>query len=145
AALARQDGGALAEALAVADPESVRRAPVDWSAHGEMLTLWIGRLWEADDPQEMLDAFWRTDPIRGAGLWLPAAVLPLQDARRFPLWAENSRRGYALLDDAAVLADLPQERYRLFQEGVAWLGAHHGVHPLELRAVLPAVPSAGVR
>jgi MoxR-like ATPase/uncharacterized protein (DUF2461 family) len=144
AALARQDGRALAEALAAADPESARRAPVDWSAQGETLALWIGRLWEADDPEEMLDAFWRSDPIRGAGLWLPAAVLHLKDAPRFPIWDENSRRGYALLDDAAALAVLPHERYRLFQEGVAWLCGHHRIHPLEMPAVLAALPSAGV-
>src|SRR5207248_1426586 len=47
AALATQDGAALGAALAVADPAGAARAPVDWPAQGEALTLWVGRLWEA--------------------------------------------------------------------------------------------------
>src|SRR5207249_9176671 len=51
-ALAAEDGVGIGAALAVADPESAGRCRVDWRRHGEALTLWVGRLWEADDPGE---------------------------------------------------------------------------------------------
>jgi hypothetical protein len=141
AALASQDGARLRAALAVADPAGARRAPLDWAAQGEALTLWVGRLWEADDPDEVLSAFWARAPIPGAGLWLPAAVLHLKDARHFLPWNEDVRQGYALLDDSADLGDAPAERYRLFNDGAAWLRERHGLHPLELPAVLGIVGS----
>jgi hypothetical protein len=139
AALASRDGARLGAALAVADPAGARRAPLDWQAHDEELTLWVGRLWEADDPDEVLSAFWARAPVPGAGLWLPAAVLHLRDARRFLPWGEEVRQGYALLDDAADLGDAPAERYRLFNDGAAWLRERHGLHPLEVPAVLALV------
>jgi MoxR-like ATPase len=139
AALASQDGTRLGAALAVVDPAGAKRAPLDWSACGEALTLWVGRLWEADDPDEVLSAFWARDPIPGAGLWLPAAVLHLKDPRRCLPWGEEVRQGYALLDDSADLGDPPAERYRLFNDGAAWLRERHGLHPLEVPAVLGVV------
>jgi hypothetical protein len=139
AALQACDGPRLGVALAVADPAGARRAPLEWSAHAESLALWAGRLWEADDPCEALDAFWRTDPIPGAGLWLPAAVLHLRDPRRFLPWGEEVRQGYALLDDGIDLGVPPAERYRLFNDGVAWLRDRHGLHPLEAPGVLAAL------
>jgi hypothetical protein len=139
AALAIQDGPAIGDALAVSDPAGGRRAPVDWKRHGEALTLWVGRLWEAQDPEEVLRAFWQADPIPGAGLWLPAAVLHLRDPRRFAPWDEASRRGYGLLDDAADRGEPPGERYALFNAGATWLREHHRLHPLEAPAVLSAL------
>jgi hypothetical protein len=141
-ALAAQDGDRLGAALAVADPSGVKRAPIDWAAHGEALTLWAGRLWEADDPAEVLSDFWASAPVSGAGLWLPAAVLHLRDPRRFLPWGEEVRQGYALLDDSADPGDAPAERYRLFNDGAAWLRERHGLHPLELPAVLAACGGA---
>jgi len=139
AALAARDGARLGAALAVADPAGAKRAPLDWPAHGEELTLWVGRLWEADDPAEVLSEFWARAPIAGAGLWLPAAVLHLRDARRFLPWGEEVRQGYALLDDSADLGGAPAERYRLFNDGAAWLRERHGLHALEVPAVLTAL------
>jgi 5-methylcytosine-specific restriction protein B len=143
AALATQDGPAIGAALAVADPGSGRRAPVAWQRHAEALTLWVGRLWEADDPAAFLQAFWQADPIPGAGLWLPPAVLHLRDPRRFYPWDEASRHGYSVLDDSADRGEPPWERYPLFNAGVAWLREHHRLHPLEAPAVLAAVGQRG--
>jgi 5-methylcytosine-specific restriction protein B len=139
AALAVQDGSEIGAALAAADPASARRAPVDWKGCAEDLTLWVGRLWEADDPAEVLRAFWQADPVPGAGLWLPPAVLHLRDPRRFDPWDEAARQGHAVLDDSADRGDPPAERYLLFNAAVAWLREHHRLHPLEAPAVLAAV------
>jgi hypothetical protein len=137
--LARQEGKAIGGALAAADPEGSGRSPLDWDAHGEALTLWVGRLWEADDPYPVLAAFWDADPLPGAGLWLPAAVLHLRDPQRFAPWDEDTRRGYATLADAADAALPPAELYRLFNDGVSALRARHALHPLEAPAVLAAL------
>jgi MoxR-like ATPase len=139
AGLARRDGKEIGAALAVADPSGSGRSPLDWGMHGETLTLWVGRLWEAENPLPVLTAFWEADPIRGAGQWLPAAVLHLRDPQRFFPWNEEVRRGYATLDDAADGAASPAERYRLFNEGIAWLRERHRLHPLEVPAVLEAL------
>jgi uncharacterized protein (DUF2461 family) len=136
AALAGQDGKAIGSALAAADPAGAGRSPLDWAEHAETLTLWVGRLWEAEEPEAVLDAFWKADPLPGAGLWLPAAVLHLREPQRWPSWGEDVRRGYDHLDDGAG-ADVPMaERYRLFCEGVGWLRARHGLHPLEVAGAL---------
>jgi MoxR-like ATPase len=133
--LAARDGKRIGDALATADPTGAARAPLDWGAHGEMLTLWAGRLWEADDPYPLLSDFWEADPLPGAGLWLPAAVLHLRDPQRFLPWDDELRRGYALLDDSIAVGP-PSERYRLHNEGANWLRARYSVHPLELPSVL---------
>jgi hypothetical protein len=139
AGLAARDGPRIGAALAVADPGGAARAPLDWQRQGEALTLWVGRLWEAEDPHEILESFWRADPVPGAGLWLPAAVLHLRAPQRFQPWDDAARRGYAALAGGADAAGTPAERYRLFNEGMAQLRDRQRLHPLEAPAVLAAV------
>jgi 5-methylcytosine-specific restriction protein B len=137
-ALANGDGKGIGAALATADLEGHLRAPLDWGEHAETLTLWVGRLWESDDPYHTLACFWAAEPLPGAGLWLPAAVLHLRDPQNFAPWNEDIRSAYSVLDDDR--ADEPlAERYRLFNEGVAWLRQHYQIHPLEMPAVLAAL------
>ena len=94
----------------------------------------------------MLASFWEADPLRGGGLWLPAAVLHLRDPQTFNPWNDAVRQGYATLDDALDGAGSSAERYRLFNEGVAWLRRRHAIHPLETAEVLAALaPEAGRR
>ncbi len=148
-ALANCDGKGIGDALAAADLPGCLRSPLDWGEHAEMLTLWVGRMWESDDPYRTLAAFWADEPLPGAGLWLPAAVLHLRDPQNFAPWGEEIRAAYALLDDSSG-DEPPAERYRLFNEGVAWLRQRHQLHPLEVPAVLagygePAALAAGWR
>lgn len=135
-ALANQDGSRFREALRAVDAVGTERAPIDWTRHGETLALWIGRLWECDDAYEMLARFWQADSIPGAGLWLPAAVLHLRDPEQFALWDETSRRAYAALDDSLDFSRDAATRYRLCNEGLAWLRQRHHLHALETQAVL---------
>jgi hypothetical protein len=137
-ALASCDGKGIGEALAAADPEGFLRSRLDWGVQAETLTLWVGRLWEADDPYRTLGQFWAADELPGAGLWLPAAVLHLRDPQSFAPWNEEVRTGYAAFDETAGSDLLPAERYRLFNEGVLWLRQQHQLHPLEMPAVLAA-------
>jgi hypothetical protein len=137
-ALGTRDGAGILAALAVADPVGAVRCRLDSTACGEELTLWVGRLWEADDPQEMLSAFWQADPLPEAGLWLAPAVLHLRDGQRFFAWNEDSRRGLASLSDAADTGAIA-ERYRLFNDAAAWLCRRHGMHPLEVPGVLTSL------
>jgi uncharacterized protein (DUF2461 family) len=137
-ALVNSDGKGIGDALAAADPSGSARTPLDWGQHADALTLWVGRLWETDDPYRTLSAFWAADPLPGAGLWLPAAVLHLRDPQHFAPWDEEIRAGYAALDDRADEEEPPAERYRLFNEGVAWLRQRHQLHPLEMPAILAA-------
>jgi MoxR-like ATPase/uncharacterized protein (DUF2461 family) len=139
AALAARDGKQLGEALAVADPRGTARCQLDWGSNGEALTLWVGRLWESDDPYPLLGQFWSADPLPGAGLWLPAAVLHLRDPQRFACYADEQRQGLARLDDGIDPGDPPAERYRLFNEAVASLREAFGLHPLEAADVLAEV------
>ncbi len=143
AALATRDGKALGEALAVADPAGAGRSPLDWGAHAEMLAWWVARLGQAEEAYPLLSEFWADDPLPGAGLWLPAAVLHLRDPQRFYPWNEDIRQGYAARDDGDDGGAPPAERYRLFNEGVAWLRDHHGLHPLEVPAVLAELAAGG--
>ncbi len=137
AALKEQDGAQFGAVLALLDPGSRRRG-VDWERHAETLALWVGRLWEADDPYEILEAFWRADPLPGAGLWLPAAVLHLRDPAHYYPWDEASRQGHAALDDGLDPGAPAVVRYRLFNEGLTWLREKHRLHPLEVPALLAA-------
>jgi 5-methylcytosine-specific restriction protein B len=138
-ALANSDGKGIGNALAAANLEGCLRSPLDWGEHAETLTLWVGRLWESDDPYRTLAAFWNADPLPGAGLWLPAAVLHLRDPQSFAPWDETIRAAYATIDDSAGSGDPPADRYRLFNEGVAWLRQRHRLHPLEMPAVLASL------
>ncbi len=145
AALAQCDGPGIRAALTAADP-SAGRSSLNWRAHAETLTLWVGRLWETDDPYPLLASFWEADPLPGAGLWLPAGVLHLRDPQAFAPWNEAVRQGHATLDDALDGAGSPAERYRLFNEGAAWLRRRHSIHPLETAEVLAALaPEANRR
>jgi uncharacterized protein (DUF2461 family) len=135
-ALANQEGSRFRAALREVDQAGAERAPIDWIECGEALAIWIGRLWECVDPYEMLERFWQADPIPGAGLWLPAAVLHLRDPEQFALWDDKSRRAYAEFDDSLDFCGDTATRYRLFNEGLAWLRQRHHWHPLETRTVL---------
>jgi hypothetical protein len=135
-ALAIGDGKGIGTVLAAADPDGAAPCPLDWEAQAEALTMWVSRLWEAEDPFPILAAYWECDPLPGAGPWLPAAVLHLRDPQRFQPWSEEIRRGYGQLDDSANARVSPAESYRLFTEGVLWLRARHQLHPLEMPAVL---------
>jgi hypothetical protein len=137
AALAAGDGKRQGDALAAADPEGAARSPLDWGRHAAALAQWVARLWQGEEPYAELAEFWRADPLPGAGLWLPAAVLHLRDPQQFQPWSEDVRRGYARLDDADGRDAV--ERYRLFNEGVEWLRPRHQLHPLEAAAVLAAL------
>jgi hypothetical protein len=137
-ALARRDGAAIMAALAVADPASAPRSPSDGSANGEELTLRVGRLWEADDPEREVASFWLADPLPGAGLWLAPAVLHLRDPERFLPWGEDVRDARTVLSDAFD-AGPPAQRYALFNEAAAWLRERHGLHPLEMPEVLKSL------
>lgn len=146
-ALANCDGKGIGDAVAAADLSGCLRSPLDWGEHAETLTLWVGRLWESDDPYRTLAVFWAAEPLPGAGLWLPAAVLHLRDPQNFAPWGEEIRAAYARLDDSSG-EEPPAERYRLFNEGVAWLRQRYQLHPLEVPAVLsgygePAAFAAG--
>ncbi len=143
AGLAANDAAEILAALADAGLAPARRAGLADAAAAALL-IWSGRLWEADDPYEVLDDFWRADPLPGAGLWLPAAVLHLRDPRRFQPWDDAVRRGYAALDDA-LDGEPPAERYRLFNEGVVVLRERHRLHSLEAPAVLAALATAEPR
>ncbi len=134
--LARRDGKVLGDALAAADPHGAGRSPLDWGAHAEMITLWVGRLWESDDPYPLLADFWKADPLPGAGLWLPCAVLHLRDPQAYAPYADSQRQAHALLDEGLLAADPPSERYRLFNEALACLRQRHTLHPLEAPELL---------
>jgi hypothetical protein len=137
-ALAVRDGAAIVAALAAADPSGAARSRFDGTPHGEELTLWVGRLWEADDPESTLAAFWEADPLPGAGLWLPTAALHLRDPGRFFPWNDDTRGACAVLSDISE-AGPPALRYHLFNEAAAWLCERHGLHPLEVPAVLTSL------
>ncbi len=137
-ALANCDGKLLGNALATADPNGCMRSRLNWGEHADTLTLWIGRLWESDDPYRTFANYWTADPLPGAGLWLPAAVLHLRDPQSFAPWDEDIRAGYGTLEDSGEDEPLA-ERYRLFNEGVAWLRRQYQLHPLEMPAVLASV------
>ena len=139
AALADRNATDIAAALAVADPAGANRCHADWPRRADALALWVGRLWEAEDPFTALEAFWRADPIPGAGLWLPAAVLVLRDPECFFPWDDASRQGYALVDDSTDFGGTPAERYRLYAEGASSLCDQLRLHPLEVPAVLAAL------
>lgn len=137
------DGRRILAALASADAAGAQRAPLDCDTHAEPLAQWVGRLWEADDPYEMLDAFAHADPVPGAGLWLPAAILHLKAPNRFHAWNETARSAVAALDGRPAFEGPVSLEYRLFNEGVAWLCAQHRLHPLEVPGVLAAVAGGG--
>jgi MoxR-like ATPase len=130
AGLRANDKDAVAAALRVADPESIRPAAID----SEMLPA-IARLWNADDPLAALDAFAGESPPQ-IGRRVAPAVLHLRDALRFPPFDEASRAGVASLDDAT---DLP---YALHVEAVTALCKQYHLHPLEAPAILAALTSA---
>lgn len=137
AGLAAQDGNRIGKAL---QPFSQGRgASVAWAVQGESLTLWISRLWETDQPYETLEAFWRADPVVGAGLWLPTAVLHLRDPAHFYPWNEASRRVYAALQGETHAGAGPVEQYRLYNEALSRLCERHALHALEAPGVLAAV------
>jgi hypothetical protein len=142
AGLEAEDGARIGAALALAG-EQLATATVDWARQRKAVTLWVGRLWEAKDPYETLAGFWDADPVPGAGLWLPTAVLHLKDARRFHVWDDTARQGYAVLGEGVELGGPAVERYRLFNEGLAWLRERHRLHPLEAPAVLAACARDG--
>jgi MoxR-like ATPase len=134
--LAQRDGKAIGLALAAADSEGSGRAPLDWGRHPEAMVEWIGRLWESDNPEPLLEAFWREDPLPGAGVWLPAAVMYLRDPQRFIPFHDAIRQGLAVIDDSSAWTADPASAYRLACEAAAWLREKLSLHPLTIPDLL---------
>ncbi len=137
--LRTQNGKLLGQALALADPEGSSRASVSWKRDAEALTLWLGRLWEAEHPEEVLDTLWRDQPLPGAGQWLAAAVLHLRDPQHYPPWNETMRAAQAVLDESVAWIDSSLQRYRLLTRAAHYLREHLSLHPLETPAFLAAL------
>lgn len=142
AALAARSGPDLRAALRRLDPVQTARKALHWKKEGETLTLWLGRLWEADDPYEVLADFWRADPLPGAGWWLPTLVLHLRQPAAFWPWTDALRQGYNELDETVAALTDPVQAYRLFNEGITWLHEGAGLDPLAAPAVLPELGTA---
>jgi MoxR-like ATPase/uncharacterized protein (DUF2461 family) len=138
AGLAANDCQMIGAALTMAGTATAGLPSLDWNGLGERLLLWARRLWEAEDPYAVLGPFWSEGPLQGAGLWLPTTLLYLRDPLQWQNWDEEVRRGFGLLDDAAGHDASSAERYRLFNEGVAWLRQRHNLHPFEVADVLAA-------
>ncbi|MGL4550777.1 MAG: DUF2461 family protein, partial [Gemmataceae bacterium] len=134
AALEGGDAAALLDALG-----AVERGRVKPSA---LLLEWAGRFWRDDDPYPALERFGREQPVAGAGLWLPAAVLHLRDPLRFAPYGEALRDAQARLDDGVDPGDAPAERYRLFNALCEHVRKVHAVHPLQLPAALADGPAS---
>ncbi|MFL5339523.1 MAG: DUF2461 family protein [Gemmataceae bacterium] len=125
-------------ALGVADPAFDGRLTTG-NRMDETLTVWVGQLWEADEPFAMAARYWNENPLPPLGLGLPAAVLHLRNAAEFPPWTDAARRGFACIDESALDALSPGEQYRLFAEGSARLQVQFQIHPLELPAFLTSL------
>ena len=135
------DAARILAALQSADPATDCSQPSS-ARFAETLTIWVGRLWEAEEPLEMARRYWAENPLPRLGRGLPAAVLHLRRPAEFPPWSEAARRGYAGLDDAVSEALPTGEQYQLFAEGSARLREQFQIHPFEQAAVLSAWPAS---
>jgi len=133
--LRTENVGLLSRALLEADPHG-ERGPLSWKNYPSELTRWLGLLWEADNPAELLAEFWSRAELPGAGLWLPTALLHLRDPQRFPLFNDRVRARLALLDDSLAYTASPLELYQLACAASQWLREQFTLHPLETPAFL---------
>jgi uncharacterized protein (DUF2461 family) len=127
-ALTEADPLALMDALAVIERGAIRVGPA--------VVQWADRLWHADDPYPLLEAFWKQQPLPGAGLWWPTAVLHLRDPLHYAPWSEALRAAQRRLDDGIDPGDPPAERYKRFNILCERLRERQGLHPLQLPRAL---------
>ncbi len=127
AGLARGEAERVLAALRLAAPPGLA---------ADQVLIWTGRLWEADVPYAMLDAFWRADPLPAIDGSFPIAVLQARDPQRFFAWEDRVRRGLASLEDDADQGETPAERYRLFNEAIGRFCAGQQLDAREAPALL---------
>lgn len=133
----------LAHALATGHAETLRQAlrtlgRGDETMHDDALIEWTQRIWQAEEPLDALNDYWRNASLLGGGPWLPAAILHLKDPRTYPLWNDDARQGLARLDDGYDPHAAPLHAYPLFVEGCDELRRRFRLHPLEVPDVLQA-------
>lgn len=129
--LSQCDGRLLKLALSQLEPEGLMISHFDWEEHGDLLTLWFGRLWESDEPYSLLNRYLAEEPLPCSGLALPTSVLHLRDPQQYLPWLRTIREGYIQLDDSLSLVD-DVEQYRLANEASTYLRARFTLHPFEL-------------
>jgi uncharacterized protein (DUF2461 family) len=139
--LTARDARKIVAVLTAAGLAGDRRASLSTKTQAQAVLHWTEQLWNTDDSYSLLHDFWLADPLRGAGLWFPTAVLHLKDSACYQPWDETSRQGFALLDDSADQGEPAAERYRLFNEGTASLCEQYRLHPLEIPTALSALVS----
>ena len=147
AGLSQRDGVRIGAVLADGRPGRRRRARSSTGRRtAETLTLWAGRLWEADDPYPMLASFWEADPLPGAGLWLPAAVLHLRDPQRSPRGTTPSARVTPRWTTRSTRRARPPSATGCSTRARPGCAPRHRLHPLETADVLAVLaPEAGRR
>src|SRR5436309_184874 len=78
--------------LRAVDPSD--RTHTDGPTDTDRTLDWPRRIWRAERPLDELGEFWRADPLAGAGMDWPAALLALRDGHRFQPWSPRIRAGY---------------------------------------------------
>lgn len=83
------------------EEKQTRFIPAFWGKNRRLMLLtrdeckqWMARLWQAkkDDELSVLESFWQSSPINGAGIGLPTMILYLKHPETYSVWLPVLRR-----------------------------------------------------
>lgn len=106
--------------------------------HIDDLNIWTERIWNANDTEldSILDEFWKTGPVKGAGRGYATMLLYLKDPHHYPIWLPALDRGLAALADYAPTKARTAAEYRRYLTAVLALRTDRGLAPQALDLVL---------
>jgi len=99
---------------------------------------WAKRVWEADEPNldTVLDEFWTTGEVGGAGASLPTAWLYLRDPLQYHLWLPVMSRGLQAAEGFIPGPARTAAGYRHYVEALSRFRETFGLSPQALDVIL---------
>ncbi len=103
----------------------------------EAFNEWTHRLWQAGDDEldAVLDAFWKADPINGAGISLPTVLLYLRDPERYGIWLPFMERGLRRVLSLDLDGSRSAASYRTYNQALQAFVREHELPPQAADAI----------
>jgi len=101
------------------------------ASQADAFNEWVPRLWQAGDVDldAVLDDFWRSDPINGAGTSLPTVILYLRDPQRYGIWLPFMERGLRKVVSLELDGRRTAASYRAYNRALQAFAREHDLAP----------------
>lgn len=110
----------------------------------ETFNEWSKRLWQASDNEldALLDDFWSSTAVYGAGISLPTGLLYLKDPKNYNVWLVITSKGLQLAEGFASGQTKTIDGFRRYNQAMNSFREKYGLDPQALDIILWQIASS---